>query len=219
MTERQEVRTPVLIVGGGITGLTTALLLARQHVPCILVEQHPTVSLLPQARAFNPRSIEIYRSQGLEHRIRRRLSRLVALPEMIGAETLVGEERFRMDLFAHVRPPEATTPSEWAMIDQDELERVVRDAAEDEGADIRFGTEMVRFEDDGDGDPPDRSFPLPPHEAANARTPASARMSPTMRRPIRAMSPTAHATRPSLTGPIEPSAAPPGLGASSIACR
>jgi putative polyketide hydroxylase len=78
-------QTSVLIVGGGITGLSTALFLARQGVRPMLVERHPSTAITPQARAFNPRSMEIYRAFGLEEEIREHQSLLVDLPEMIGS--------------------------------------------------------------------------------------------------------------------------------------
>ncbi|RDI55745.1 FAD-dependent oxidoreductase [Nocardia mexicana] len=145
------VDTRVLIVGGGITGLTTALLLARAGVRPVLVERHPSTALQPQARAFNPRTMEIYRSLGLEQQIRERTSILAELPEMIGVDTLAGEERFRVDVLAQVRPPAALSPTDWAMIDQDELERIVRAAAENHGADVRFGTELIEVDSAADG--------------------------------------------------------------------
>ena len=120
MTSAEE-GTAVLIVGGGLAGLTSALLLARQGVRPILAERQPETSLLPQARAFNPRSMEIYRGLGLEPLIRRHTSRLAEHPEMIGAATLAGAERFRIDLLAEVRPPQDVSPTDWCMIDQDEL--------------------------------------------------------------------------------------------------
>ncbi|NJP27468.1 monooxygenase [Microbispora sp. SCL1-1] len=151
MTTPYDDRTAVLIVGGGITGLSAALFLTRLGVRPMLVERHPSTAITPQARAFNPRSMEIYRSLGLEEEIRGRQSILAGLPEMIGADTLAGRERFRVDLLAHVRPPSSVGPADWAMIDQDELERIVRCHAESGGADIRFGTELVSFDADDDG--------------------------------------------------------------------
>ncbi|WP_405165559.1 FAD-dependent monooxygenase [Nocardia sp. NBC_01499] len=139
-------QTAVLIVGGGITGLSAALFLARLGIRPILVERHPTTAIMPQARAFNPRSMEIYRALGLESDIRNHQSMLVDFPEMIGADTLFGQERFRVDLLAHVRPPECLSPTDWGMIDQDELECIVRAAAESSGADVRFGTELLSFD-------------------------------------------------------------------------
>ncbi|MCM3920578.1 FAD-dependent monooxygenase [Frankia sp. AiPs1] len=146
MSETRDHKTAVLIVGGGIVGLSAALLLARQGIQPVLVERHPSTALLPQARAFNPRSMEIYQALGLEREIRARASILADLPEMIGAETLTGEERFRFDVLARVRPLASVSPTDWAMIDQDELEHVVRAHAERSGADVRFGTELVSFD-------------------------------------------------------------------------
>lgn len=136
-------QTKVLIVGGGITGLSTALFLARAGIRPTLVERHSSTALQPQARAFNPRSMEIYRALGLEPAIRDRTSILADFPEMIGADTLAGQERFRVDILSQVRPPATLSPTDWTMIDQDELERVVRADAENRGADIWFGTELI----------------------------------------------------------------------------
>ncbi|GAA1584978.1 FAD-dependent oxidoreductase [Kribbella hippodromi] len=151
MTTSEAVRSPVLIVGGGVTGLTVALFLARRGLRPLLVERHPTTAIMPKARAFNPRSLEIYRSAGLEDEIRNHTSLLAGFPEMIGAETLAGGERFRFDLLAQVRPQAGLSPTDWALIDQDDLERVLRAEAERLGADVRFSTELVDLEEQDDG--------------------------------------------------------------------
>lgn len=150
MSDQSGYQTSVLVVGGGITGLSAAFFLARQGIRPILVERRPATAIMPQARAFNPRSMEIYRAFGLEDEIRERQSILVDLPEMIGADTLAGEERFRVDMLARVRPT-GISPVDWALIDQDELEDVVRGHAERAGADVRFGTELVSFDSAADG--------------------------------------------------------------------
>ncbi len=64
--------TPVLIVGGSLNGLSTALLLAHRGVPCIVVERHPATSIQYKFRGISPRSMEIYRSVGIEPDIRAR---------------------------------------------------------------------------------------------------------------------------------------------------
>jgi putative polyketide hydroxylase len=150
MTGSHDHETSVLIVGGGITGLSAAFFLARQGVEVTLIERHPRTAIMPQARAFNARSLEIFRAFGLEEEIREHQSILADMPEMIGVDTLVGDERFRVDMLAQVRPGEIS-PTDWAMIDQDELERVVRAHAESADADVRFATELVSFEDDAEG--------------------------------------------------------------------
>ncbi|QWF83426.1 FAD-dependent oxidoreductase [Amycolatopsis sp. CA-230715] len=151
MTEPADLRTAVLVVGGGTTGLSAALFLARQGIDVLLVERHPSTAIMPQARAFNPRTIELYRPLGLEAKIRERTSILAELPEMIGAETLAGEERFRVDVLDQVRPSAGLSPTDWALIDQDELERVLRESAEDNGVDVRFATELVSLDQTADG--------------------------------------------------------------------
>lgn len=59
-----EPRDPVVIVGGGPVGLTTALFLGRQGVPSIVLERRTQRSEAPRAHVINPRSLEIYRGLG-----------------------------------------------------------------------------------------------------------------------------------------------------------
>jgi 2-polyprenyl-6-methoxyphenol hydroxylase-like FAD-dependent oxidoreductase len=51
--------TSVLIAGGSLNGLTTALLLAERRVPCLVVERHPGTTLQYKFRGISPRSMEI----------------------------------------------------------------------------------------------------------------------------------------------------------------
>ncbi len=60
---------PVLIVGGGLTGLSAAVFLAHHGVRATLVERHPGTSTHPKARAINPRTMELYRAVGMEERV------------------------------------------------------------------------------------------------------------------------------------------------------
>lgn len=58
--------TPVLIVGGALTGLSAAVFLAWHGVPCMLVERHPDLLIHPRLRGVNPRTMELLRQVGLE---------------------------------------------------------------------------------------------------------------------------------------------------------
>ena len=59
----------VLVVGGGIVGLTSAAFLAQAGVRVILVERRSHPSRRLRAKFFYPRTVELYRSLGLEAKI------------------------------------------------------------------------------------------------------------------------------------------------------
>src|SRR3954465_7699064 len=57
---------PVLVVGGSLVGLSTSLLLATAGVPHLLVERHRGTAVPPRAASFHQRTMEIFRSAGIE---------------------------------------------------------------------------------------------------------------------------------------------------------
>jgi putative polyketide hydroxylase len=146
-------RIPVLIVGGGLVGLSAAAFLAACDVMCLLVERHPDLLIHPRARSFTPRTVELYRQISLEPAIRAASfasgDRFEWVP--VRAETLASEE------YAAVEDQEDdegfgnASPSPFAPIDQDKLEILVREKAETLGADVRFSTELTSFEQDDRG--------------------------------------------------------------------
>jgi 2-polyprenyl-6-methoxyphenol hydroxylase-like FAD-dependent oxidoreductase len=60
----------VLVVGAGPAGLTTAIMLARHGVDCLVVERREELSALPRATGVSTRSMELFRSWGLEDQVR-----------------------------------------------------------------------------------------------------------------------------------------------------
>jgi putative polyketide hydroxylase len=143
---------PVLVVGGGLTGLSTALFLGWHGVRPLLVERHPDLLIHPRARGFTQRTVELFRQMGLEPAIREAGFaggddfRWIA----VRAETLADEHD------AVEEPEEGEemrnlTPAPFAPIDQDKLEIILRRKAEQLGADIRFSTGLVSFEQDDTG--------------------------------------------------------------------
>jgi putative polyketide hydroxylase len=145
--------TRVLIVGGGLVGLSAAAFLAHHDVPCLLVERYPDLLSHPRARGFTPRTVELYRQLGLEPAIK---ASGYASGEgfewvAVGGETLASEEYVTAEDHGDDEGFGDASPSPFAPIDQDKLEVLLRDKALELGADLRFSTEMTSFEQDEAG--------------------------------------------------------------------
>ncbi|MFI6346446.1 FAD-dependent monooxygenase [Streptomyces sp. NPDC050560] len=144
-----EVR--VLIVGGGLVGLSLAVFLADQGVAAHVVERRPGTSALPRGRSLNVRSMEVLSSAGLAPALHRApASVLRDFPEIARARTLDGQETFHAvrpapDSYARVSP---TAP---LMIDQNAVEPVLRAHASRLGCRLGFHTELRSFSQDMDG--------------------------------------------------------------------
>ncbi|MDG4820788.1 FAD-dependent monooxygenase [Asanoa sp. WMMD1127] len=142
-------RIPVLIVGGGLAGLSTAAFLAWHGVPALLVERHAAALGHPRARVINPRTVELFRQIGLEDEILAARSFAHREPAVfLRAGTLAGPEKGR-GVMSNPGGP-SFSPSPWAPIDQDRLENLVAAHATRLGADIRYGQELVDLVDGGD---------------------------------------------------------------------
>jgi putative polyketide hydroxylase len=142
------VRTPVLIVGGGVVGLTSALFVATHGVSCVLVERHPDLLLHPRARGLTPRTMEVYRQAGLEQPI---LDAAYAGPgytyQPVQASTLSDAE-YRIPEEPAEDDGSEASPCGLGPIDQDKLEQLLREEARRLGAELRFHTELTSFTQD-----------------------------------------------------------------------
>ncbi|MEU4563508.1 FAD-dependent oxidoreductase [Actinoplanes sp. NPDC023936] len=146
----QTSQTAVLVVGGGVTGLTTAAYLAARGVPTVLAERRPSPSPHPRARGFNPRAMEVLRAVGLEETVAEAGRGFDGHTLRARVRSLTGAELLRHDLPGGAGLGELT-PSRWALLSQDRLEPLIRARAEELGADVRFGTELTGFTQTGDG--------------------------------------------------------------------
>jgi putative polyketide hydroxylase len=151
---RQPEQVPVLVVGGAVVGLSTALFLSWHGVPTVLVERHPSALRHPRARAINPRALELFRRVGLEPAIlaARSVTADFSRKALVRAETLAGPETHSAPLSDEA--PELTediTPCRWCVIDQNRLEEILAARAAGLGADLRYSTELVSFDQDEDG--------------------------------------------------------------------
>src|SRR3954453_414762 len=61
---------PVLIVGGSLVGLTTAMLLGHQGVESLAVERHAGTAIHARAGHFQLGTMEVLRQVGLEDTVR-----------------------------------------------------------------------------------------------------------------------------------------------------
>ncbi|MBN6036873.1 FAD-dependent monooxygenase [Amycolatopsis sp. 195334CR] len=140
-----------LIVGGGLVGLTAALVLRHHDVDVTLVERRSTTSPQPKARRFHVRTMEIFRELGLAGLVHEAARDLAGHDHMASGRTLA--EATQQPLW---QPPGGAdamdvSPEPPCLIAQDVLEPVLRKAAVEAGADVRFDTELLDFEQDADG--------------------------------------------------------------------
>ncbi|MGI5131785.1 FAD-dependent monooxygenase [Pseudonocardia sp. CA-107938] len=142
--------TEVLVVGGGLVGLTAGALLARQGVRCLVVERHQGTSIHPRFRGITARSMEIYRGIGVERSIRDVGDVDEALGLIAKVNTLADDELALVEL----PKEEAATgisPTELLAVDQDQLEPILLARARELGAEVVFDTELTGFDQDGRG--------------------------------------------------------------------
>ena len=148
--ERPGRHVPVLVVGGSLVGLSTSVLLADQGVPHLLVESHRGTAIHPRAASFHQRTMEVFRSVGLQRAVEQAAAEEFEQGGAIMAvESLAGKE---LHYFFHSynEGVEGLSPTDRLFLTQVGLEPVLRDRAAELGAELRFGSELVSFEDVGD---------------------------------------------------------------------
>jgi putative polyketide hydroxylase len=144
-------RTQLLIVGGGLVGLTASLLAEQYGIRSVLVEKHGTTSPQPKARRFNTRTMEVYRSLGVAGDVEKAGTDLANYQSMRAGPTLVDSTELPGVPPGDLSTLIAASPVLPCLCAQDRLEPVLRDLAVGRGQDVRFGHELVAFEQDGDG--------------------------------------------------------------------
>ncbi len=146
-----EEQIPVLVVGGSLVGLTASVLLGHHGVPHVLVERHRGTAIHPRAAAFHQRTLEIFRSVGLQAAVEQAAAReFVQDGAIMAVESLGGRELawFYRSVNEGV---EDLSPARRLFITQIGLEPVLRQRAVELGADLRFATELADFTQSDDG--------------------------------------------------------------------
>jgi putative polyketide hydroxylase len=152
MTQQVDENVPVLIVGGSMVGLSAAAFLAWHGVHTLNVERHGGTAIHPRAAHFHLRTLEVFRAVGLEDEIMRRSAE--QYPDSDGGisavRSLAGETvaKYIPSLNAGV---EAVSPSRRLFLTQEALEPILREHAQALGAELRYSTELVDFEQDAEG--------------------------------------------------------------------
>jgi 2-polyprenyl-6-methoxyphenol hydroxylase-like FAD-dependent oxidoreductase len=142
---------PVLIAGGSLVGMSAALLLGHYGVPSLVVEHHRGTAIHPRAAQISQRTMEIFRATGVERIVRLKSDeQFVQDGAIMAVETLAGKELawYISNLNEGVRD---VSPTERVFISQSLLEPLLKTRAEELGAALRFGADLVSFEQDPDG--------------------------------------------------------------------
>ncbi|MCM2387002.1 FAD-dependent oxidoreductase [Streptomyces albipurpureus] len=151
-TETTVHRVPVLIVGGSLVGLSTSMFLSRHGVGHLLVEKHSGTSTHPRGRGINVRSMELFRRAGVEREIRQAAAVLADNHGILQARSLTGDDQEW--LFKEIDPGGGLariSPSGWCLCSQNDIEPVLAEHSREYGAELRFSTELLTFDQDPDG--------------------------------------------------------------------
>jgi len=142
---------PVLFSGGGLVGLSTAMFLAQHGIASIAIERLRGGSPVPRAAFFHMRTLEMFRAAGIEEQVRAQsLQEFEPEGAIVLMDTLAGK------VLAGLIPSlnegvDALSPCRRLFVTQPGLEPILRARAEQAGASVIEGTEVVGIAQDADG--------------------------------------------------------------------
>jgi 2-polyprenyl-6-methoxyphenol hydroxylase-like FAD-dependent oxidoreductase len=142
---------PVLLAGGGLVGLSTAMFLAQHGIASLAVERLRGGSPLPRAAFFHMRTLEMFRGAGIEEQVRAQ-----SLKEFTPEGAIVLMDTAAGKVLASMIPSlnegvEALSPCRRLFVTQPGLEPILRARAEAAGARVLDGHEVVGIDQDADG--------------------------------------------------------------------
>jgi 2-polyprenyl-6-methoxyphenol hydroxylase-like FAD-dependent oxidoreductase len=147
----REQQVPVLVVGGSLVGLSTSLFLGVHGVEHLVVERHPGTAIHPRAAFLMQRTVELFRSAGIEGEVLAAAEReFVQNGAIMAVESLGGREL--QWFFRNINDGvEQLSPSPRIFVTQIGLEPVLRARAAALGGQLRYSSELVRLEADEHG--------------------------------------------------------------------
>lgn len=150
---QHDEHTSVLIVGGGLVGLTAGLFLQHHGVPFILIEQQAAPSILPRSRGIHVRSMELFRQLGLEAEVQAAAAAAWKIGSFGGARRGPSLLEAQPVTQPGARPNMSAVPSPsvFGACPQTTLEAVLRRPLVERGGTVRFGHPLVSFTQDAQG--------------------------------------------------------------------
>ncbi|HDX9703698.1 MULTISPECIES: FAD-dependent oxidoreductase [Bacillus cereus group] len=151
---------PVLIVGGGLSGLASALFLAKHNIEYLLIERHPSTAIHPKAGGLTLRTMELFRELGLEQRIKLAGKALENCRGRIAVHTIAEAnkeelEQMRATQYRNdeelLQKIEKISPSKQTACYQIILEEMMLQEAKTLGGQLSFYHELVSFEQNENG--------------------------------------------------------------------
>jgi putative polyketide hydroxylase len=146
-----EDEAPVLIAGGGLTGLAAASFLAQQGIRSIAIERLKESSPLPRAAFFHMRTLEMFRGLGIEARVREESAKeFIPDGALVAMDCVSG--RKLADIISNLNEGvDAVSPCRRWFLNQPSLEPILRARAREAGASVLQGTEITALRQDADG--------------------------------------------------------------------
>lgn len=147
--------TDVLVVGSGPAGASAALFLASYGTPTLMITKYGRLSESPRAHITNQRTMEALRDMGVEDRLVSAATGWEYMGNTTFCTSLAGEELGRIpswgtDTVRHA-DYELASPSCMCNANQDVVEPILVEAAQERGAKIRFDTEYLSHVQDATG--------------------------------------------------------------------
>lgn len=154
MTAGAGLTPPVLVVGAGPAGLTTALFLSRYGISSMLVERRQEVSPLPRAMGINARTMEIFRGLDLASAVEAISVDIGDSHFLVELDTLRGPLREAVPRGGATEPggPDSPTPAHFVFCAQNRLEPMLLEKLAAGGlCEVRRGTVLAGLSQDAGG--------------------------------------------------------------------